>query len=157
LAGLGPLEALLVGLSYTKARLFPHEQETNFEQWVSNRFGRRLYEIFFKTYTEKVWGMPCTQISAEWAAQRIKNLSFSEPVCNALIGSRQAKDGQLITTLIDSFHYPRLGPGMMWERCEEILRAHHSPVLHGVHVVQIHHAQGQVDYIVGQTPNGERT
>ena len=70
LAGLGPVEALLVGLSYTKAKCFPHQEETNFEQWVSNRFGYRLYEIFFKTYTEKVWGMSCKEISADWAAQR---------------------------------------------------------------------------------------
>src|SRR5215831_3042119 len=67
LAGLGPMEAFLVGLSYTKARLFPGKEETNFAQWVSNRFGDRLYQIFFKTYTEKVWGIPCKEISADWA------------------------------------------------------------------------------------------
>ena len=114
LAGLGPLEALLVGLSYTKAQLLPAREETNFAQWVSNRFGDRLYRIFFKTYTEKVWGIPCTEISADWAVQRIRNLSLSEALRSALFGVQQAKDGRVITTLIDSFHYPRFGPGMMW-------------------------------------------
>jgi protoporphyrinogen oxidase len=83
LTGLGPLEALLIGLSYARARISPHTEETNFEQWVTNRFGERLYQIFFKTYTEKVWGIPCTEISADWAAQRIKNLSLTEALRNA--------------------------------------------------------------------------
>ena len=157
LAGLGPIEAFLVGLSYMKARLFPHEQETNFEQWVSNRFGQRLYEIFFKTYTEKVWGMPCNEISAEWASQRIKNLSLSEAVRNALFSNGRAIDGQVITTLIDSFHYPRLGPGMMWERCEDLLQTQDSPILRGVHVERIHHQHGRVERVVGRTQTGERT
>src|SRR5512139_3434757 len=98
LAGLGPVEALLVSLSYAKARLAPAAAETSFEQWVSNRFGYRLYEIFFKTYTEKVWGIPCSEISVDWAAQRIKNLSLTEAVRNALIGSGRSRDGQVITT-----------------------------------------------------------
>src|SRR5207249_3947499 len=119
LAKLGPVETLLVCASYARARLFPAREESNFEQWVSNRFGRRLYEIFFKTYTEKVWGVPCTEISADWAAQRIKNLSLSEAVRNALGGMGRTRDGEAISTLIDRFHYPRLGPGMMWERCAE--------------------------------------
>ncbi|MBM4258251.1 MAG: NAD(P)/FAD-dependent oxidoreductase [Deltaproteobacteria bacterium] len=155
LVGLGPVEALLVGLSYLRARMLPHEQEINFEQWVSNRFGRRLYKIFFKTYTEKVWGMPCAEISAEWAAQRIKNLSLSEALRNALFNHRHTKDGQLITTLIEAFHYPRLGPGMMWERCEELLLNHHSSVLRGVRVEQIRHTHGRVESIIGRTSRGE--
>src|SRR5262245_59326799 len=117
LTGLGPFEALLIILSYTKAKLFPSAEQTNFEQWVSDRFGYRLYSIFFKTYTEKVWGIPCTEIAADWAAQRIKDLSLREALRNAMFGTRQTKNGQVITTLIDQFHYPRLGPGMMWERC----------------------------------------
>ncbi|HWP42739.1 MAG TPA: NAD(P)-binding protein, partial [Blastocatellia bacterium] len=107
LTGLGPVEAMMVMLSYARARLLPSRDESNLEQWVSNRFGYRLYEIFFKTYTEKVWGMPCTEISADWAAQRIKNLSLQEALRNALFGSGKTKDGQVITTLIDQFHYPR--------------------------------------------------
>ena len=119
--GLGPWEATRIALSYGCSRLTPHRQEENFEQWVSNRFGTRLFEIFFKTYTEKVWGMPCHEISADWAAQRIKNLDLLKAVRNALIGS--AGDQRTITTLIDRFHYPRLGPGMMWDRCREHLEA----------------------------------
>ena len=115
LVGLGPVEAVRISLSYLRARLFPHREERNFEQWVSNRFGRRLYEIFFKTYTEKVWGMPCSEISADWAAQRIKNLDLVKAVKNALLGSAGSKE--VITTLIDQFRYPRHGPGMIWERC----------------------------------------
>ena len=155
LAGLGPVEALLVGLSYSKARLFPGKEETNFEQWVSNRFGYRLYRIFFKTYTEKVWGIPCAEISADWAAQRIKNLSLSEALRNALFGARQARDGQVITTLIDSFHYPRFGPGMMWERCEELLAARGAETLRGVRVERLRHHHGRIECVYGRTSAGE--
>ncbi len=115
LLGLGPIEAVRIGVSYLMAQAFPHKEERNFEQWVSNRFGRRLFEIFFKTYTEKVWGMPCAEINADWAAQRIKNLDLVSAVKNALLGARTNAEGEVITTLIEQFHYPRLGPGQMWE------------------------------------------
>ena len=115
LLGLGPIEAVRIGLSYLWAQVFPHKEERNFKQWVSNRFGSRLFEIFFKTYTEKVWGMPCTEINADWAAQRIKNLDLVSAVKNALLGARLNAEGEVITTLIEEFHYPRLGPGQMWE------------------------------------------
>jgi protoporphyrinogen oxidase len=156
LVGLGPLEALLVGLSYTKAKLLPTKEETNFAQWVSNRFGSRLYQIFFKTYTEKVWGIPCTEISADWAVQRIRNLSLSEALRNALFGAPRAKDGRVITTLIDSFHYPRYGPGMMWERCEELLAESGSATLRGVRIERIRHRHGRVESVCGRTSAGER-
>lgn len=155
LAGLGPVEALLVSLSYARARLFPHENETTFEQWVSNRFGYRLYQIFFQTYTEKVWGIPCAEISADWAAQRIKNLSLSEAVRNALLGAKQARNGQVITTLIDSFHYPRLGPGMMWERCEKLLEIRGSETIHGVNVERIRHHHGRIESVTARTGVGD--
>jgi len=155
LTGLGPVEALLVGLSYTKARLFPQGEETNFEQWVSNRFGYRLYQIFFKTYTEKVWGIPCTEISADWATQRIKNLSLGEALRNALLGARQTQRGQVITSLIEQFHYPRLGPGMMWEHCKELLAACGTETLRGVRVERIRHHNGRVECVYGRTATGE--
>jgi protoporphyrinogen oxidase len=123
LLGLGPIEAARIGGSYLWARAFPDPEERNFAQWVSNRFGRRLYEIFFKTYTEKVWGMPCSEISADWAAQRIKNLDLVAALRNALLGERAAADGRAITTLIEEFHYPRLGPGQMWETAAARLAA----------------------------------
>ena len=121
LFGLGIFEAIRCGLSYVKAQIAPTQPEKNLEDWVSNRFGTRLYQIFFKTYTEKVWGMPCTEISADWAAQRIKNLNLMTAVKNALFGSGADTRGKVVTTLIESFHYPRLGPGMMWERVTELL------------------------------------
>ncbi len=156
LAGLGPVEALLVMLSYSKAKLLPHAEETNLEQWVSNRFGQRLYEIFFKTYTEKVWGIPCAEISADWAAQRIKNLSLKEAVRNALFGSSKSAEGEVITTLIEQFHYPRLGPGMMWDCCKDLLAAQGNETVHGVKIDKIRHRKGRVESVIGHKSNGER-
>jgi protoporphyrinogen oxidase len=110
LAGLGIFESCLILCSYIRWKLFPHEVEDTFEQWVTNRFGKRLFLTFFKTYTEKVWGISCTELKAEWAAQRIKDLSLRTAVLSMFL--RPAKT---IKTLIDSFDYPRLGPGMLWE------------------------------------------
>jgi protoporphyrinogen oxidase len=113
---LGVLESILCVLSYAKSKFFPINDPKNFEDWVSNQFGKRLFNIFFKTYTEKVWGMPCKEISADWAAQRIKGLSLGKAIWNALMPKRKPKSkGDVIKTLIDSFRYPRKGPGMMWE------------------------------------------
>ncbi len=117
---MGIAETIRCVLSYGKAKMFPVPQPDNFEDWVSNQFGRRLFEIFFKTYTEKVWGMKCKEISADWAAQRIKGLSLGEAIRNALpFASRSRGNKEVIKTLIDTFRYPRLGPGMMWERMAE--------------------------------------
>lgn len=154
LRGLGPIEAGRVGLSYLWAQVAPHPSENNFEEWVSNRFGRRLFEVFFKTYTEKVWGMPCTEISADWAAQRIKNLDLFKAVKNSLIGS--AGDREVITTLIDRFHYPRLGPGMMWERLTERLRDSGTPVHLETPVKELHHRDGRITAVtVGAADGGD--
>jgi len=114
LSGLGPWNALMIVLSYLRARLWPSKVEDNFEQWVTNRFGKRLYQIFFKTYTEKVWGIPCTEIRAEWAAQRIQGLSLAKAIMSAASINRRSTK---IKTLIHEFQYPRLGPGQMWETC----------------------------------------
>jgi protoporphyrinogen oxidase len=108
---LGPVELFLCGMSYLWAQLKPKGAEENLEQWVSNRFGKRLYGHFFKGYTEKVWGVPCDEIRAEWAAQRIKGLSFFSAAKAAFFGNR----GNKIKSLIDAFNYPRYGPGQMWE------------------------------------------
>ena len=150
LAGLGPVESLLVCMSYAKTKILPGREEQSFEQWVVNRFGYRLYNIFFKTYTEKVWGVPCTEISADWAAQRIKNLSLTEAVRNALFSSGKNKDGELITTLIDQFHYPRYGPGMMWERCETLLSEQGNETVRGVKVEKLRHRNGRVECVIGR-------
>jgi protoporphyrinogen oxidase len=157
LSGLGFLEAFLVFLSYGKARLRPSAKEESFEQWVSNRFGSRLYEIFFKTYTEKVWGIRGSEISADWAAQRIKNLSLGEALRNALMNRKRAKDGAIVTSLIDKFHYPRLGPGMMWERCAERVAASGSQILRGIQVERVHHRRGRVESVIGRGRAGELT
>ncbi len=119
LTNLGLRESVHIMLSYLKWKVRPSTEEDNFEQWVSNRFGGRLYWHFFRTYTEKVWGIPCTQIRADWAAQRIKDLSFLKAAFGALGLSKSNKP----STLITQFHYPRLGPGMMWERCEDLINA----------------------------------
>jgi protoporphyrinogen oxidase len=119
---LGIWESGLCVLSYLQAKANPVKNPTNFEDWVVNQFGRRLFNIFFKTYTEKVWGIPCNEISADWAAQRIKGLSLSSAIMNALFKPKPSKSGgnsKVIKTLIDSFRYPKMGPGMMWEVCAE--------------------------------------
>ncbi|MGB1109074.1 MAG: NAD(P)/FAD-dependent oxidoreductase [Gammaproteobacteria bacterium] len=116
LMGLGPMESLKIGLSYLRWRAFPSRREDTFEQWVVNRFGRRLFRTFFKSYTEKVWGIPCGTLKAEWAAQRIKDLSLWTALMSMFRNSEQK-----IRTLTETFHYPRLGPGMLWERMAEMI------------------------------------
>jgi protoporphyrinogen oxidase len=108
---LGPVELTRCFASYAKAAATPNKKEESLEDWVSNRFGRRLFELFFKTYTEKVWGVPTTEIRAEWAAQRIRGLSFTSAAKAAFLGNR----GDKVKTLISEFRYPRYGPGQMWE------------------------------------------
>src|SRR5262249_34992342 len=108
---LGPVEVTRVMASYVAAQVRRKGPEETFEQWVVHRFGRRLFELFFRSYTEKVWGVPTAEIRAEWAAQRIKNLSIAAAAKAVVFGNRDNK----VTTLIDRFHYPRLGPGQMWE------------------------------------------
>lgn len=112
LFNLGIFEAIRCVLSYMYVRLKPPKNQDNFENWVAARFGWRLYRIFFKTYTEKVWGIEASKIGADWAAQRIKNLSLAKAILNSL---KINKSDEIITTLIDKFKYPKYGPGMMWE------------------------------------------
>ena len=123
LFGLGLFEAVYCGLSFLWAQVFPRKPEDNFEAWISNRFGRRLFKIFFESYTEKVWGMSCKKIQAEWAAQRIKDLSLYSAVKNAILPPKNQDKGKVIKTLIHEFQYPRKGPGMMWQRTREIIEA----------------------------------
>jgi protoporphyrinogen oxidase len=137
LRGLGIIEAVRVLASYVRAQLSPAADERTFDAWVSNRFGRRLFEIFFKTYTEKVWGMPCSQISAAWAAQRIKNLDLTTALRNAFLG--RGRSGEVVTSLIEQFHYPRLGPGMMWERCRDLAAAHGIGTQMRTRIVRVQH------------------
>ena len=120
---LGPIEAARCVASYAKARLHPNPAPQNFQEWVINQFGERLFEIFFKTYTEKVWGMACTEISADWAAQRIKGLSLGGAIMDALLPRWAKPKRPQAKTLIESFRYPRRGPGMLWEACARAIEA----------------------------------
>jgi protoporphyrinogen oxidase len=119
LANLGPAYTAAIGVGYVKARLFPRSPETTLEDFLINRFGDKLYRTFFKDYTEKVWGVPCDQISAEWGAQRIKGLSISKAIRHALLKpfrrSADAAQKGTETSLIERFLYPKFGPGQMWE------------------------------------------
>jgi protoporphyrinogen oxidase len=153
LAKLGIVTAALCMLSYLKARIFPRKQERSLEDWVINRFGERLYRIFFKTYTEKVWGMPCSEISADWAAQRIKGLSMISAIRNALIPQRG--DDGVIKTLIDKFEYPKHGPGMMWERAAEIVQGRGSTLHMGAPIVELRHGGGSLKEVVAGSGGGD--
>ncbi len=123
LANLGVWRSSTCMLSYLRYKLFPVAEVKSFEDWTTNQFGKKLYSIFFKTYTEKVWGMPCNEMSADWAAQRIKGLSLWSAVIDGLKRSlglnKVPNDGQAAKTLLETFRYPRLGPGMMWDAARD--------------------------------------
>jgi len=132
LAKLGVIESIRCVLSFVAARLRPTPNPKTFEDWVVNQFGRRLFRIFFKTYTEKVWGMSCQDISADWAAQRIKGLSLGSAIKHAFLSWRKPRDRKYaVKTLIDTFRYPRLGPGMMWDAFARKVREFGGDVLLG--------------------------
>ncbi|MHB9880612.1 NAD(P)/FAD-dependent oxidoreductase [Pacificimonas sp. ICDLI1SI03] len=139
LGNLGLIRSTLCMASYLKSRVFPKKDVANFQDWVSNQFGRKLFSIFFKTYTEKVWGMQCDEISADWAAQRIKGLSLGSAVMDGLKRSlglnKKPNDGMGAKTLLESFRYPRKGPGMMWEAARDFVVAGGNTVLmdHALH------------------------
>ena len=144
LGNLGVIESGMCVLSFMYKQAFPNEKPVTFHEWVANQFGERLFSIFFKTYTEKVWGMSCDEISADWAAQRIKGLDLWSAMANALRNSiapkgvkdgTKANDGEVIKTLIESFQYPRKGPGMMWDAAAAKTRAQ-GGVIHMGHVLQ---------------------
>ncbi|MES2774721.1 MAG: NAD(P)/FAD-dependent oxidoreductase [Bacteroidota bacterium] len=136
---LGVIESARCVLSYLQVKVFPIKEPKNFEEWVTNKFGKRLFKIFFKTYTEKVWGIPCKDISADWAAQRIKGLSLSSAIKNAVFPPKKGDKGSTIKTLIDTFRYPKLGPGQMWETCNEKVQAMGGKVLMGKAVTGLHY------------------
>jgi protoporphyrinogen oxidase len=154
LAGLGPVRASAIVASYLKARAFPIRPERSYEDWVVNRFGRKLFETFFKAYTEKVWGMPTGQISADWAAQRIKGLSLISAVASALLPKRKRGGGQVVKTLIDRFQYPRLGPGQMWEMTRDRVVEAGGTVVHDRRVVRVEHDGGSVTSFVAADAGG---
>jgi protoporphyrinogen oxidase len=148
LQNLGFTTSAMVLLSYLKAklkaRIFPQPQPETFEEWAIDRFGVRLYRIFFKTYTEKVWGIPCSKIRADWAAQRIQGMSLKRAVLNSLFNFQNVK------SLIKEFDYPILGPGMMWEECQERVEARGGTVVLNTQVTCIHRENFQIKKIVLQ-------
>jgi protoporphyrinogen oxidase len=135
LRNLGVLRSATCMASYIRYKLFPIREVRSFEDWTINQFGKRLYSIFFKTYTEKVWGMPCNEMSADWAAQRIKGLSLWGAVVDGLKRSlglnKRPNDGQAVKTLLETFRYPRLGPGMMWDAARARIERRGGQVLMG--------------------------
>ncbi|NBD17298.1 MAG: NAD(P)-binding protein [Cyanobacteria bacterium] len=151
LLNLGLFESILILTSYFQAKLrkrFTSQFKVEtFEDWVIDCFGERLYRIFFKTYTEKVWGIPCNKIRADWAAQRIQNMSLQKVVLNTLFGSQNAK------SLIKTFDYPRLGPGMVWERCQAKLEAMETPVYLNTEVIQIDREGMRITKVIAQQGN----
>jgi protoporphyrinogen oxidase len=151
LRGVGIVNAVRILYSYLQAHFRPNPVEDTFEQWVTNRFGHRLYEIFFKTYTEKVWGIPCTEIRAEWAAQRIQGLSLARAILTATSLNRRAPT---IKTLINSFQYPRLGPGQMWECCRDRIEALGAEVHMQHRVMGFELENGRVRTVRAETPDG---
>jgi protoporphyrinogen oxidase len=149
---LGIAEAVHCVSSYVIAKAAPNRQPKNYQEWVTNEFGARLFEIFFKTYTEKVWGMKCHEISADWAAQRIKGLSLSSAIRNALLPkmrTRKSTNDEVIKTLIDSFRYPRKGPGMLWEECGRKIAAMGGEISMGKKVTSLRYDAMTREWTVG--------
>ena len=153
LRNLGLREALLCLLSYLWVRVKPPKDQTTLEGWIAARFGWRLYTHFFKTYNEKLWGVPTSNLPADFAAQRIKNLSLFNAVVQPLVSRWNKK---VITSLIEEFQYPKLGPGMMWERCRDLVEAAGCKVLTGTRVVAVRHHEGQAVAVVAETADGAR-
>lgn len=154
---LGPIESIRCVLSYGYARFVPIKDPKNFQEWVSNQFGKRLFEIFFRTYTEKVWGMRCEEISADWAAQRIKGLSLASAVLSAVFpkGNGRGDRGKVVKTLIHTFRYPRKGPGMMWEACADRIHKLGGVVRLGRRVVECDYdAHGGLWRVTHQNADG---
>jgi protoporphyrinogen oxidase len=145
LSNLGLFTSLHVISSYLQARLNPCPMEDTFEEWVCNRFGRKLFDIFFRTYTEKVWGLPCSEIRAEWAAQRIQGLSLPIAIKNALFRPRVKKS---VKTLIEQFHYPRRGPGQMWRAAQQFVEERGGRVELGTDVVGLRHSNENITEVI---------
>jgi protoporphyrinogen oxidase len=168
LLNLGPIRTTLAGASYLRAALFPKREERTLEDFLVNRFGRQLYRMFFESYTEKVWGVPCRQISAEWGAQRIKGLSLRGVVAHFFKTHFRRRDRadkeitggiaqkQTETSLIEQFLYPRLGPGQLWEHVAALVQEAGGEVHLGMRVDRVVVCEDCVTAIEAVTANGER-
>jgi protoporphyrinogen oxidase len=158
LKNLGPVEAVLCGFSYLYARVRPPKDQSTLEGYIVANYGRRLYNHFFKTYNEKVWGVSASEIAADWGAQRIKGMSLWaavwEPIRAKLFGGRDK--GKQVTSLIEVFNYPKYGPGQMWERCTELVTEQGSTVEFDARVTKIEHSGGRATSVI-TTTNGVAT
>ena len=154
LKSLGLMESIRCVSSYLLVRIRPPKDQSSFEGWTAARFGWRLYRIFFKTYTEKVWGVPAVQIQADWAAQRIKNLSLMKAITNALLPRRRPTS---VTSLIDTFQYPRLGPGMLWEKCADLVTSSGSQLKLKSRVTSLNRSKHRIDSVTISTQSGSET
>jgi protoporphyrinogen oxidase len=154
LRNLGPVEAVRCVGSYLWVRARPPKDQSTLEGYIAANYGWRLYSHFFKTYNEKVWAVPASQISADWGAQRIKGMSLWkavwEPLRARFAGSRRDKSKQ-VTSLIEQFQYPKYGPGMMWERCHELVEAAGTKVIMETPVTRIRHEGGRAVSVVAET------
>jgi len=148
---LGPLESLFVVASYLRWQAFPFREEKSFEQWVTNRFGRRLYRSFFKAYTEKVWGIRAAELSGEWAAQRISGLTLREAILNMF-----NRSNRMVRTLIHEFHYPLRGPGMLWESARDTVVSRGGSILHGMEAVTFMHNGSRIEKLAATGGSGTR-
>jgi protoporphyrinogen oxidase/putative flippase GtrA len=139
---LGLFESLHIIASYIRSQLFPIQNPKNFAEWVTAKFGKRLFAIFFEAYTEKLWGTPCSEISADWAAQRIKGLSLAKAIRQAVFGN----NGK-VKSLIEQFQFPRLGSGQLYEKISTYLQEHNFPVLLNTEVIRLHSSGAQITQI----------
>jgi len=156
IGNLGVVRLARILASYLRAKLHPRP-ESSLEDFIVNRFGNELYHTFFKDYTEKVWGVPCSEISAEWGAQRIKSLSIAETIKHAIVRLVPKQNGQVKhTSLIERFLYPPLGPGQMWEEAADRIRALGGRIELGAKVVGLRHANGRMIGVEVVWSNGRR-
>jgi protoporphyrinogen oxidase len=159
---MGPVRTVRAGISYLRSAVFPRSHESSLEDFFINRFGRELYETFFRSYTEKVWGVPCTQISAEWGAQRIKGLSLRAGVAHFLsrtFTSRKREDiaqKQTQTSLIEKFLYPKFGPGQLWEHVSDLVCRNGGEIHYGIQIEQINADADRILSVEGQNAAGQR-
>ena len=153
ISNLGILEGLLILISYARSKMKRHNREETFEDWVIHRFGKRLYQTFFKTYTEKVWGIPCSEIRSDWAAQRIKGLSLRSVLFDAL--TRGDQNGA--KTLIREFHYPVFGPGMMWQDLQKRVERQGGQVHLQTEAFRIQYAANKIETVIARRQGSEIT
>jgi protoporphyrinogen oxidase len=159
---MGLIRTVRCGVSYMRSALLPQREERSLEDFIINRFGKQLYLTFFKSYTEKVWGVPCSVISAEWGAQRIKGLSLKGVVTHFLrktFGPKKTGDiaqKKTETSLIEKFLYPKFGPGQLWEHVAGLVRDGGAEIHLGVQIDRIHLNGNKVESVEGLNEAGER-